>query len=72
MTITRTGRTVIATDDITGRVARSYECRNVQCAVTLQWKLVSDPAFAAQWVCDSDPKSPEVKQHGLERPMQAD
>lgn len=67
MIITRTGRTVIATDSTTGRVARSYECRNVQCAVTLHWKLSSDPKFVDQWVRDVDPKSPEVRRHGLER-----
>ena len=69
MTITRTGRTVIATDDTTGRMMRSEECRNVQCAVTLHWKLSSDQKFADLWVRDVDPKSPEVKRPGLEREL---
>jgi len=70
--ITRNGRTVSAIDDVTGRMMRSEECRNVQCAVTLHWKLSSDPAFAAEWVRDNEPKSPEVKPHGLERGLPAD
>ena len=51
----------------TGRMMRSEECRNVQCAVTLEIKLSSDTRFADMWVRDGDPKSPEVKRHGLER-----
>ena len=67
MIITRSDRTVSAIDDVTGRMMRSEECRNVQCAVTLHWKLSSDQKFADLWVRDVDPKSPEVKPHGLER-----
>ena len=61
--ITRIGKTVIAT----GRLKRSENCRNVQCAVALETKLSSDPKFADMWVRDNEPKSPEVKRHGLER-----
>jgi len=67
MIITRTGRTITATDDVTGRLLRSEECRSIQCAVALEIKLSNDPKFADMWVRDGDPKSPEVKPHGLER-----
>ena len=63
--ISRTGRTVTASGE--GGIWRAVECRNVQCAVMLHWKLTSDPAFASRWACNGDPKSPEVKRHGLER-----
>jgi|GEM_PF-6957150 len=72
MIVTRNGRTVSATDDTTGRMMRSEECRNVQCAVTLHWKLSSDQKFADLWVRDVDPKSPELKRHGLERGLPDD
>ena len=66
MIITRSDRTVSAIDDVTGRMMRSEECRNVQCAVTLHWKLSSDQKFADLWVRDVDPKFPEVNRHELE------
>ena len=65
--VSRAGRTVIAAHEVTGLPIRAYECRNVQCAVTLHWKLTSDQGFARRWAFDADPKPPEVKPHGLER-----
>jgi hypothetical protein len=65
--VSRKGKIVTAVTD--GVLGRSYECRNVQCAVALETKLTSDRAFAAQWVQDGDPESPEVPRHGLERQM---
>ncbi|MEI8343010.1 MAG: hypothetical protein WCH43_15915, partial [Verrucomicrobiota bacterium] len=59
--ITRIGKTVIATDDTTGRMMRSEECKSVRGAVALEIKLSSDTRFADMWVRDGDPKSPEVK-----------
>jgi len=67
MIITRTGPTITATDDTTGRLMRSEECRNVRGAVALEIKLSNDPKFADLWVRDGDPKCPDDKRHGLER-----
>ena len=66
----RRSMAVLAFDD-KGNVLRSVECRNVQCAVTLELKLTSDPAFAKQWATDGDPKPPEIKPHGHERHWRA-
>ena len=67
MIITRTGMTITASDNATGRMMRSEECRSVRGAVALEIKLSSDPRFADMWVRNNEPKSPEVKRHGLER-----
>ena len=62
-------RWIVTAHDDARKILRSVECRNVQCAVALETKLISDPRFADRWAHDADPKSPEkVKTHGLERP----
>ncbi len=66
--VARKGKAVTVFD-ANGRLMRTHECRNVQCAVALEEKLVGDPAFAIQWACGGDHKIPETKRHGLERPM---
>jgi len=63
--VTRTAWTVMASE--VGGAHRSYVCRSLQSAVALEAKLSSNPAFAAQWIRNVEPKSPEVKTHGLER-----
>ena len=67
MLVSRNEKIVTVSDDTTGRVIRALECRNVPCAVALEAKLTSDPAFSAQWVRNTEPRSPEVKRHRLER-----
>lgn len=36
-----------------GKVARESECRNVQGAIELEMRLISDPPFAAWWAHNS-------------------
>ena len=64
--VSRQGPTITVRDD-NGKIMRVHVCRNVQSAVDLEVKLMSDRAFAELWARDGDPKPPEVKRHGLER-----
>ena len=64
--ITRKGQIITASAD-GGSITRTHECRNVQSAVVLECKLISDPGFAGMWVLDGDTKPPKRKPHGLER-----
>lgn len=57
----------IITGYIDGRAVRSWECRSIQGAVDLESKLTSDPGFAAKWVGDGAPTSPEATPHPMER-----
>ena len=52
--VVRTGSVVVAVAVEDRRVARSIECRNVQCAVVLEEKLIADPSFADGWVRDTE------------------
>ena len=58
--IIRKHKSVVAYDH-EGNVLRTYECRNVQCAVELETKLNTDIKFAEMWVRSADPESPYVR-----------
>lgn len=60
--------TIVKIRDWTGKVLRSFDCRSIQGAVSLETKLTNDHAFAVQWARDVDPKSSDFRPHGLERP----
>ena len=64
-TVSRRSWTVTASGECGAH--RSFVCRSLQSAVALETKLTNDSAFAAQWIRNTEPKSPEVKRHGLER-----
>ena len=56
--VVRTGSVVVAVAVENRRVTRSIECRNVQCAVTLEAKLTADSSFADRWVRDTESALP--------------
>ncbi len=69
--VSRAGRTVLAAREVTDLTIRSHECRNVQSAIELHWKLTSDPAFEAWRALEGDPKSSEGKPHCSAWPVAA-
>ena len=57
--ITRNGSTVAARDS-NGKILRVTEFRSVAMAVAIETRLAADVKFAAWWVSEVEPVSPEI------------